>query len=294
LAQIKKKTSKTGQLKHWLKLFRVKQWTKNGLLFAGIIFTRQLHVLPLLLKVVAGVGVFCLLSSALYICNDIMDLEQDRNHPRKKFRPLASGALSVPIAMTAAVLLGIVALGTAFLLGLHFFLAAVAYAGLTLAYSLYLKRIALIDVMTIAAGFVLRAVAGALVISVPISPWLLVCTLLLALFLALTKRRQELQQNGSTGTRRVLEIYTIAFLDQAITIVTAAALTGYFLYTFSAHTQWLMLTIPFVLYGIFRYLLLAHGQGVGEEPEEVLLRDGPFIANIILWLIACGIIMYLG
>jgi 4-hydroxybenzoate polyprenyltransferase len=294
LAQTKHQKDIISQVKLWLKLFRVKQWTKNGLLFMGIIFTRQLHVVPLLLKVLAGFGVFCLLSSTLYIFNDIMDIEKDRNHPRKQFRPLASGALPVPAAAAVAALLGTMALIAAYLLGWEFFLAAIAYAGMTLAYSLYLKRIALIDVMTIAAGFVLRAVAGALVISVPISPWLLVCTLLLALFLALTKRRQELQQNGNSGTRRVLETYTVAFLDQAITIVTAATLTGYFLYTFTAHTQWLMLTIPFVLYGIFRYLLLAHGQGMGEEPEEVLLRDGPFIANIILWLIACSIIMYLG
>ena len=146
--------------------------------------------------------------------------------------------------------------------------------------------------MTIASGFVLRAVAGALVINVPISPWLLVCTMLLALFLALTKRRQELQTSGSNESRPVLDSYTIAFLDQVITIVTAATLTGYFLYAFTAHSVWMMLTIPFVIYGLFRYLLLTYARGWGEEPEQVLLSDWPFILNICLWLITSAAIIY--
>lgn len=275
-----------------IRTLRVKQWTKNLLLFAGVVFARQLLIISQMERVVTAFMVFCLLSSALYIFNDIMDLESDRNHPRKKFRPIASGAVSIPAAICLLSLLGALSLITAYILGVLFFEATLVYAAQTILYSLYLKRLVIIDVMAIATGFVLRAVAGALVIDVPISPWLLVCTLLLALFLALIKRRQEVLSNGTGGSRHVLSSYPIAFLDQAISIITAATLTGYFLYTFTAHTERLMLTIPFVIYGIFRYLLLTYRQGAGEEPEHVLVSDIPFLINLFLWLVCSGVIMY--
>ena len=275
------------------KTLRIKQWTKNLLLFAGLIFARQLHDPAQLLKVGWAFAAFCMLSSALYIFNDLLDLEKDRNHPRKKYRPLASGALKIPLAIGIMTGLLLGGLGITLYLNVLFFsLAALCYLGQTIAYSLFLKRVVIVDVMTLASGFVLRAVAGALVINVPISPWLLVCTMLLALFLALTKRRQELQTSGSNESRPVLDSYTIAFLDQVITIVTAATLTGYFLYAFTAHSVWMMLTIPFVIYGLFRYLLLTYARGWGEEPEQVLLSDWPFILNICLWLITSATIIY--
>lgn len=277
-----------------VKLLRVKQWTKNLLLFAGLLFTNQVLILPKLERVGLAFLAFCLLSSALYIFNDLKDLAKDRNHPRKKFRPIASGAVSVRAAIVVLFFLAIISLITAYFLGYPFFIASLIYAILIVAYTLYLKKLVIIDVMVIAFGFVLRAVAGALVISVPISPWLLVCTLLLALFLALTKRRQEISHTGNGSSRDVLEAYPLVFLDQAIAIITAATLTGYFLYTFTAHTERMMLTIPFVIYGIFRYLLLTYRQGAGEEPEQVLVSDFPFLINLFLWLVCSGVIIYLG
>jgi 4-hydroxybenzoate polyprenyltransferase len=277
-----------------IKTLRVKQWTKNLLLFAGAVFARQILIYPKLIRVSIAFFVFCLLSSALYIINDLNDLPSDRNHPRKRFRPIASGAIPIPVAITISVMLGVISFSIAYFLGLPFFITAIGYAFLTVAYTFYLKRLVIIDVMTIAAGFVLRAVAGAAVINVAISPWLLVCTLLLALFLALTKRQQELQNNGTESGRMVLNLYSAIFLNQVITIVTAATLTGYFLYTFTAHTEKLMITILFVIYGIFRYLFLTHREGSGEEPEQVLWSDLPFMINLLSWIICSGIIIYKG
>lgn len=277
-----------------IKTLRVKQWTKNLLLFAGAVFARQILIYPKLIRVSMAFFVFCLLSSALYIINDLKDLPSDRNHPRKRFRPLASGAIPIPVAIVLSGMLGVISLSIAYFLGLPFFITAIGYALSTVAYTFYLKRLVIIDVMTIAAGFVLRAVAGAAVIHVAISSWLLICTLLLALFLALTKRQQELQNNGTESGRVVLNLYSTVYLDRVITIVTAATLTGYFLYTFTAHTEKLMLTIPFVIYGIFRYLFLTHREGSGEEPEQVLVSDLPFMINLVSWIICSGIIIYKG
>jgi 4-hydroxybenzoate polyprenyltransferase len=277
-----------------IKTLRVKQWTKNLLLFAGAVFARQILIYPKLIRVSIAFFVFCVLSSALYIINDLNDLPSDRNHPRKRFRPIASEAISIPAAIVLSVMLGVISFVIAYFLGFPFFITAIGYALLTVAYTFYLKRLVIIDVMTIAAGFVLRAVAGAAVINVAISPWLLVCTLLLALFLALTKRQQELQNNGTESGRTVLNLYSASFLNQVITIVTAATLTGYFLYTFTAHTEKLMITILFVIYGIFRYLFLTHREGSGEEPEQVLWSDLPFMINLLSWIICSGIIIYKG
>jgi len=283
----------TGSVLLLAKTLRIKQWTKNLLLFAGVIFARQLHIPAQLGRAAGGFVVFSLLSSSLYIFNDLRDLKSDRNHPRKKFRPLASGALAIKTGIIIMICAAVIGLLGAVRLGTPFLMATLAYVILTIAYTLYLKQIAIIDVMTIATGFVLRAVAGAVAVQVRISPWLLVCTMLLALFLGMTKRRQELALHGDNNSREVLTAYNLAFLDQAITIITAATLTGYFLYAFNAHSEWLLLTIPFVLYGIFRYLLLSRKDGVGEEPEQVLLSDPPFIINLALWIISSCLIIYL-
>jgi 4-hydroxybenzoate polyprenyltransferase len=277
----------------FIKLLRIRQWIKNLFLFAGIIFARQFDQPAQLLKVMIGFAAFCMISSALYILNDWVDIEKDRNHPKKKYRPLACGAIKIPVAAGIMVALFGVGLGVAFVLGGYFGLVALLYVGLTIGYSFYLKHLPIIDVMTIAAGFLLRTVAGAVAIDVRISPWLIVCVGLLSLFLAFTKRRQELLTTEGTATRKVLGQYSLGFLDQVLTIVTAATLTSYFLYTFTVRTQWMMLTIPFVLFGIFRYLLLSQTQGEGEEPEQVIYSDVPFLINLVIWTVLSGGIIYL-
>ncbi len=283
-----------GRLGPIFRTLRIRQWSKNLLLFAGAIFARRIfHPRQMLLAALAFAA-FCLVSSALYVFNDLIDLESDRRHPRKRGRPIASGAVSIPVAVVLSTLLGLGGLGLALALGRSFMGLIALYAALTVAYTLFLKRLVLIDVMVLAVGFVLRAMAGATAVQVEISPWLLVCTMTLALFLALIKRRQEIGANG-IGSRQVLAAYSLQFLDQAIAIITAATLMSYFLYTFtSVHSNRMMLTIPFVIYGVFRYLLLAQNQGAGEEPEEVLLGDWPFLINILFWIAASIAVIYLG
>jgi 4-hydroxybenzoate polyprenyltransferase len=275
-----------------MRLLRVHQWIKNLFLFAGIIFARQFDQPAQLVKVMVGFVAFCMISSALYILNDWVDIEKDRKHPKKKYRPLASGAITIPLALGLMLALLGLGVGVAFDLGWYFVLLALTYAGLTIGYTFYLKHIPIIDVMTIAAGFLLRTVAGTVAINVRISPWLIVCVGLLSLFLAFTKRRQELLTTDGTATRQVLGQYSLGFLDQALNIVTAATLTSYFLYTFTARTQWMMITIPFVLFGIFRYLLLSQTQGEGEEPEQIIYSDIPFLVNLVIWTVVSGLIIY--
>lgn len=272
-----------------LESLRPKQWTKNGLLFGGLIFAFKLGDPHLVIVSGAGFVLFCLLSSAMYLINDIADLEKDRNHPFKKNRPVAAGRLQpVQAAITAGLLLAI-CLPAAFALDPAFGLVALAYVVQTLAYSAFLKHVVIVDVFTIAAGFVLRAIAGAVVIGVPISPWLYVCTILGALFLGLTKRRHELLllNDDAAQHRRILQEYSPYLLDQMIMIVTSTAVIAYSFYTFSAETlpknHVMMVTIPFVLYGIFRYLYLVHQKDAGGTPEDVLLHDRPLLADILLW-----------
>ncbi len=278
---------------------RPKQWTKNLLLFAGLLFTLdQKHSGRQFQEAALGFVVFSLLSSVVYLINDVADREGDRRHPKKRRRPIAAGELPVPAAITAAVVLGVTGLGGAVALGPKFAAVALTYMLLTLGYSFRFKHVVLIDVLVLAAGFVLRAVAGAFVIGVSISSWLILCTLMLALFLGLSKRRAELlsvQQSGTTGTRRILEEYSPAMLDQMIVIVTSACLMSYALYTITspaaqAH-HYLMLTIPFVIYGIFRYLYLMHRHSLGESPDAVLLEDRPMLVNILLWGLTTGLIV---
>lgn len=278
---------------------RPKQWTKNGIIFGGLIFAFKLGQPRLVGLSIAAFILFCLLSSATYLINDISDLEQDRKHPLKKRRPLASGLIRPVHAAIAATLLLAIGLPLAFAVGPAFGLTALAYVALTFAYSAYLKHIVIIDVFTIAAGFVLRAAAGALAVDVPISPWLYVCTILGALFLGLTKRRHELLllNDHASKHRRILAEYSPYLLDQMIMIVTSTTLIAYSLYTFSAENlpknHAMMVTIPFVLYGIFRYLYLVHQKDAGGSPEEVLLRDRPLIADILLWGATSIAVLYL-
>ncbi len=281
---------------HIFLLLRPRQWTKNLLLFAGLIFSMNLFQLTLLHKSLIAFISFCLLSSCVYIVNDLVDVEEDRQHPKKKHRPLAAGKVQLKQAFAVLTVLLIISLYLAWSVNTLLLLLGVVFFCLCLAYSLWFKYMVILDVFTIALGFLLRAVAGGVAIDVHISPWFLVCTLLLSLFLALTKRRQEsinLEHNGISH-RKVLEHYPIQYLDQLITIVTAATILAYSLYTFTASsTPLFMLTIPFVIYGIFRYLYLVHKENLGENPEEILLRDKPTIINILLWVLLSILILYM-
>lgn len=280
---------------------RPQQWVKNFVLFAGLIFSQNLDKPELILKSVAGFALFCLLSSSVYIFNDIMDIDSDRKHPLKSARPIASGKISIPTATMLFVIFALIALGLSFLLNPVFALTALSYFVLNLLYSVYLKNVVIIDVMCIAAGFVIRAVAGAVIIGVEISAWLVVCTILLALFLGFGKRRHELWllENQATDHRKILSEYSPYFLDQMISVVTASTVIAYTFYTLSSEvetklgTKHMDLTIPFVLYGVFRYLYLIHQKEGGGSPTRMLLTDKPILANIILWLLAVILIVYL-
>jgi 4-hydroxybenzoate polyprenyltransferase len=284
-----------------LKSMRPVQWTKNLFVFAALIFAQKFFSVPLLLKSFAAFLVFCLVSGALYIFNDLQDREEDRAHPKKSKRPIAKGEIGKTEALAVFVLLAGGALIAAFFLNRYFFIAVVIYFFLQLGYSLKLKQVVILDIFVIAAGFVIRVVAGGLVIDVPISSWLLICTTLLALFLAMGKRRHELVllEDRATDHRPILKEYSAYLLDQMIAVVTASTLIAYCLYTISAETvekfgtEHLVWTSAFVLYGIFRYLYLVHQKGKGGSPEELILQDKPLLLNIVLWIGAVILILYL-
>jgi 4-hydroxybenzoate polyprenyltransferase len=286
---------------------RPEQWTKNGVVFAGLLFgagesarRAQLLTAGAIGRVVLAFVVFCGLSGVVYLVNDVLDREGDRRHPLKARRPIACGDLSPTAALTAAAVITIASLGLAFALGTRFGVVAAVYVALLGAYSMRLKHVVILDVMTLAIGFVLRAAAGAIVIDVPISRWLLVCTILLALFLALSKRRHEivLLADGAAEHRRILGEYSPYLLDQMIGVVTASTLIAYIFYTISPetqvkfHTEWLGLTIPFPLYGIFRYLYLVHRKEGGGSPTTMLMNDRPLLVCVALWAIAVIVIVY--
>ncbi len=282
------------------KTMRPRQWTKNVFVFAALVFDGKLGRMPLVAQTLAAFIAFCLISSVVYIINDIADIEKDRAHPTKRSRPLASGQLSRRAAVGAAAILAALALGGAFAWGSELGWVVLGYLALNLAYSFYLKRIVIIDVLSIAAGFVLRVVAGVVVVDVVrFSPWLYVCTTLLALLLGLGKRRHELVllAGGATAHRAILDHYTIPFLDQLIGLVTSTTIIAYSLYTFSAPNlppnDLMMVTIPFVIYGLFRYLYLIHVRGEGGAPDELLLRDPPLLGSVALWGLAAIAILYL-
>jgi len=276
---------------------RPKQWPKNFFVFAGLLFTLdQPHPLSDYVKVVLAFVIFCLLSGTVYVINDILDLERDRLHEKKSKRPIASGRLPVVTAWVVAGVLLVVGLAGSFALGGMFGEIALAYLVLSTAYSLTLKAIVLLDVLAIAGGFVLRAAGGAVAIKVVISPWLFVCTTLIALFLALAKRRQELLLLDEAGSHReVLGEYSIPLLDQLINIVASATIMAYALYTFTSKTgtahPYMMVTLPFVIYGVFRYLYLIHMNSGAESPEILVVTDKPLLADIFLWALSAVIIV---
>ena len=285
---------------HLLLSLRPAQWTKNLLVFAGLLFGRRLFDSASVVDAVSAFVVFCALSGVVYLVNDVADRDSDRLHPLKSRRPIASGALPVPVALGVALALGSGALASAFVIGPAFGTVAAAYLTLQVLYSFALKHVVIIDVLTIAIGFVLRAVGGAVAVHVEISHWLLVCTILLALFIALAKRRHEIVLLASDAAthRPILGEYTPYLLDQMIGVVTASTLISYIFYTISPETQvkfgtaWLGLTIPFPLYGIFRYLYLVHQREGGGSPADLLLTDRPLLTCVALWALTVAVIIY--
>lgn len=291
-------------LKALLKTMRPKQWIKNVFVFAAIVFDKQLtRPLPLLHTVLAVIA-FSLVSSAVYLVNDLVDIEKDREHPTKRKRPLASGKLSPKVALVVAIALPGVCIPAAFVLNASLGVILSAYLALMLLYTFYLKHVVIVDVMTIAAGFVLRVAAGVVVIEVArFSPWLYVCMTLLALFLGVGKRRHELFTLGvnANNHRASLEHYSLEMLDQMSVVVTSSAIMAYSLYTFSAQglprsdngQPLMMLTIPFVLYAIFRYQYLIHVRREGGTPEDIVLGDMPFLVDLALYGVAVLVLIYL-
>ncbi len=283
-----------------LSSLRPYQWSKNLIIFAALMFGGRLLDPRSLGYSSAAFAIFCALSGVVYLINDVADREADRRHPVKMHRPIASGALPVPVALSAALVLAAGALASAFVLRPLFGVLAISYVALLALYSGPLKHIVIIDVLTIAIGFVLRAAAGAVAIDVPISHWLYVLTILLALFLALSKRRHELVllADRAIGHRRILEEYSPYLLDQMISVVSASTLVAYAFYTVSPETvakfgtDRLGLTLPFPLYGIFRYLYLVHRRDGGGSPAEMLLTDRPLLLCVALWALAVALIIY--
>lgn len=273
---------------------RPKQWYKNLVIFIGIVFSINLLNLNLWIDSISAFIIFCIISGSIYILNDIIDLEKDKNHPKKKKRPIASGLLKVSPALTCAIILICLALTGAYLLNLQFFMASVAFFILMLVYSVFLKEIIIVDIMVISVGFVLRAVAGALAIGVLVSPWLIICAFLLALFLALGKRRHELVllKENASNHRKILGEYSTEMLDQMINITTSALIMSYSLYTFFSGNIYIMITIPFAFYGLFRYIFLVHAKNMGGEPE-MLFKDKGMIITIVLWVIIVIGVLYL-
>jgi 4-hydroxybenzoate polyprenyltransferase len=278
---------------------RPRQWVKNLFVFAGLVFGQRLFT-PSVWPALAAFAIFCGLSGAIYLVNDVADRENDRLHPKKALRPIAAGRVPVPVALGAAVVLVAVGLVTAARLSLGFLLVAIGYVILLTAYSAWLKHVVIVDVLTVAMGFVLRAVAGALAIGVAISGWLLICTILIALFLALGKRRHEYLTLESSAPRHrpILAEYSAPLLDQMIAVVTASTVTAYALYTMSPetvakfHTQLLPATLPFVLYGIFRYLYLLYRRQLGGNPSELFLNDRALLINTVCWIASVLIVIY--
>jgi len=283
-----------GFPKAYVRLIRPKQWTKNGFVLAGVVFSgealRASSVVDALLAFVA----FCALSGAVYAANDILDVEEDRKHPTKRLRPVASGEIPVRAAAVYAALLVLGGLGLAFFVGFGVGLWGLAYLALQAVYSPILKHVAILDVMSISAGFVIRALAGVAAVGTPLSPWLVICTGLLTLLLGFSKRRHELAVLGDLASvyRKNLRDYSVEMLDQMMNIMVATTIMAYTMYTFFAYSHpYMMASIPFVVYGVFRYLLLVHRNG-GGNPDTLLLRDRPLQIALLLWLAVVMSVIY--
>jgi 4-hydroxybenzoate polyprenyltransferase len=284
-----------------VKSLRIQQWIKNLFVFAPLIFSQNVFNIPLLIKTFLAFVLFCILSGAAYILNDIQDLEEDKLHPLKSKRPLASERLKKNHALFACILFVLLGLAGAYFLNVYFFVVVLVYFILQIAYSIWLKHVVIIDVFLIAAGYFLRVIAGGLAIEVQISPWLFICTILIALFLALSKRRHELVLLDKSAEihRPILKEYTPNLLDQMIAVVTASTVISYCLYTVSSETiakfgtKNLLFTVPFVLYGIFRYLYLVHQKDEGGSPEALIIKDKPLLVDLFLWIATAMLILYM-
>jgi 4-hydroxybenzoate polyprenyltransferase len=282
-----------------LRTLRPRQWIKNGFVYMALLFDQKLFDWPLLLRTTFAFILFCMISSTVYIINDLADLEKDKQHPKKRRRALPSGQLKPWFAVLAAAGILVVCLPLSFWLNIYFGAIVLLYFVLNLAYSFWLKHVVIVDVMVVATGFVLRVAAGVVIAEAErFSPWLYVCTIFLALFLAIGKRRHELilLAGGANSHRKILDEYTVKFLDEMSHVVTTGAILAYSLYTFSAvnlpANYAMMLTIPFVIYALFRYQYLIHVKGEGGAPEMLLYTDRPFLLSLILWGIAVVLIMY--
>ncbi|HQJ75709.1 MAG TPA: decaprenyl-phosphate phosphoribosyltransferase [Bacteroidota bacterium] len=286
-----------------IKLLRVKQWIKNFFVFGPIIFSKHLFDIQYVNAALLAFLSFCLLSSTIYIINDIVDLDIDKLHPIKKNRPITSGRISVPVAIIIAGVLFLIVVYINIFLEHYFQLVSLSYFILNILYTFWFKHIVILDVFSIAGGFMLRVLGGAIVINVPASPWLIICTLFISLFLAFAKRRSEIitmEDKQNSTTRKVLDDYDLKFLDIMLVITSSGMAISYSLYTVSErtikelNTDNLIYTTIFVLYGIFRYLYLLLKKNIGEDTAQVLLKDTPMMINIFLWVITCIIILYRG
>jgi 4-hydroxybenzoate polyprenyltransferase len=289
-----RKFSLSGTLSEYISQMRPRQWTKNLLVFAALIFSIKISNPEMLYRTILGFVLFCLVSSCVYILNDFVDREADRQHPEKKYRPMASGAINPYIAIWLGACLLTITLTAAFIFNQAFGFVLVAYFLMNVAYSLKLKHVVILDILIIAAGFVLRAVGGGLMINLPLTPWFIMCTMLLALFLAISKRRHELYllKSAKGSHRKVLNFYSLELLNQFNSIVTTLILVSYALFTFtSGHTLYLMWTLIFVIYGIMRYLYLIQMEGKGGKPEKVLLEDKHILVTVMLYALSVIVIL---
>jgi 4-hydroxybenzoate polyprenyltransferase len=281
----------------YLRLARPKQWTKNGFVLAGVLFAGKALSIPHIADALLTFVAFCLLSGAVYAFNDVLDVEEDRKHPLKRLRPVASGEVPVPAAVVYAALLVAGGLALCFYVNVGVGATGLAYLALQAVYTPVLKHVAILDVMSISAGFVIRALAGVAAVNSPISPWLIVCTGLLTLFLGFSKRRHELATlgDGAVVHRKNLRDYSVPMLDEMMNIMISATIIAYTLYTFTVYERqdeiFMMASIPFVVYGVFRYMLLVHRDG-GGNPDTLLLADRPLQVSLFLWLVVVGVTIY--
>lgn len=291
-----KSASKRFSPRALLKLMRPKQWVKNGFIFAALIFSGSLFNIDLFLLCIIGFILFSLTASCVYIINDICDREKDRSHPKKCKRPIASGAVSIPQAITLLIILFAVTISVSIWVNLWFALVLAVYFVFNLLYSFVLKHIAIVDVICVSLSYVFRVVAGAVIIYSGLSPWIVVCTFFVSLLIAIQKRRGELDSvgKGKTKGRKVLENYSPEMLRDMAVTMGAVTITAYCLYTFQSTTSsYMILTIPFVIFGLLRYQMITNKTNIGETPEEIVIHDKPMIADMGLWIIACLVILYI-
>jgi 4-hydroxybenzoate polyprenyltransferase len=283
----------SGRVSAFIEIIRPKQWYKNLLLFVGIVFSRNLGEMDLLLLAVVGFAAFCSLSGSVYVLNDIVDRERDRAHPKKSLRPIPSGRMSLGTAYAYSAALMAVGLIASFAIGWLFLFTALAYLAVAGSYSFYVKNLVILDAIFVAVGFVVRALAGAVAVDVPVSPWLIICVFLLALFLTFGKRRHELATLGEEAQnhREILKHYTVHMIEDMMTVSTATLIMAYSMYTFLATNQYMMLTIPFAVYGLLRYMFFVHVAGEGGEPDRIF-TDLPSLVNLCCWVVVAVLILY--